>query len=106
MVQPLITPMVKTMKITSNLAYRRRDGEEPCEEEWDLETFSNHSQYVMFDDYGSGKVTSFGQVGHVEQVLSDSKIHVFTPRSDPENISSVHTNLGGVVVLFSELILG
>ena len=55
MVQPQITPMVKKKKMTSNLAKRKRDGEKPCEENWDLETFSNNSQYVMFDEHGEGK---------------------------------------------------
>ena len=41
----------------------------------------------MFDEYGEGKVASFGQLGQEEQGLSDSKSHVPTPRSYLENIS-------------------
>ena len=56
-------------------------------EDLDLETFINNSHYVVFDEYSEGKVASFGQLGQIEQGLSDSKSHVPTPRSDLENIS-------------------
>ena len=38
MVQPLITDVAKKMKMSSNIAKRKREDEEPkvhCEEDWD-----------------------------------------------------------------------
>ena len=42
------------------------------DEDWKLETFSNNTHYVKFYEYSGGKVTSFGQVGQVEQGLQKS----------------------------------
>ena len=47
MVQPLISGVVKRMKMSSNLAKRKRDQDEPYEEDWGQETYSNSSNHVM-----------------------------------------------------------
>ena len=48
MVQPLISGVVK--KMSSNLARMKRDQDEPCEEDWGQETYSNTSIYVLYDE--------------------------------------------------------
>ena len=52
MVQPLIHPMFKKMRMTVNLAKTKRDEEEVM----DLEVFSNEKHFVRYDTYGRGKI--------------------------------------------------
>ena len=50
MVQPLISDVAKNLKMSSNIAKRKREDEEPevhCEEDWDEELYSNSINYVM-----------------------------------------------------------
>ena len=77
MVQPLIQPMVK--KMTTNLAKRKRDEEEQCEEDWDQrQTLCKlYSMALVMSN-----VSSFGQV---KSYLS--KRQFFPNRSDPVNVS-------------------
>ena len=49
MVQPIIKSMVQKMWMTKNPAKRRRDGEEPCVEDRDLEVFSNNTHKVNYE---------------------------------------------------------
>ena len=59
MVQPLIQPMVKKMKMQENLA-KKTDEEKPCKEDWDLEVFYDKKYFVKYDKYGSGNAFLFG----------------------------------------------
>ena len=56
MVQPLIQPMVKKMRITGNFAKRKRDKEESSEEDRDLEAFSNETNFVEYVKFVSGEI--------------------------------------------------
>ena len=65
MVHPWISIVAKKMKMCSNIAKRKREKEEPedpCEEDWGEELYSNSSNYVLFNEYGKGKVATFGQL--------------------------------------------
>ena len=63
MFQPLISVVAK--KMSSNIAKTNKENEEPedpCEEDWGEKLYSNSSNYIMFDEYGKGKVATFGQL--------------------------------------------
>ena len=55
-VQPLISDVAKKMRMSSNLAKRKRQEDEPAhpEDDWDDEVYSNTSSFVQFDQYGQG----------------------------------------------------
>ena len=56
------------MKMSSNLAKRKRDEEdpeEPCEEEWGQEIYSNPSNFVSYGEYSNGKEAAFGQLSSI-----------------------------------------
>ena len=60
-VQPLISDVAKKMRMSSNLAKRKREEEEPAhlEDDWEGELHSNSSTFVCFDKYGHGEVATF-----------------------------------------------
>ena len=65
MVQPLISVVAKKMKMSSNIAKRKRKKEEQevhCGEDWGEEIYSNSSNFIIFDDYGKGEVATFCQL--------------------------------------------
>ena len=51
----------KKMRMSSNLAKRKREEEEPVhwEDEWEGELYSNSSNYVTWNQYGNGEVATF-----------------------------------------------
>ena len=64
MVQTLISDVAKKMKMSSNIAKRKREEEEQvhCEDDWEEELYSNSSNYVIWNKYGNGEVASFGLI--------------------------------------------
>ena len=78
-VQPLISDVAK--KMSSNLAKRKREEEEPAhpEDDWEEELHSNSSTFVCFNQYGRGKVATFckllvSMVNHGKDTTSNSNI--------------------------------
>ena len=55
--------------MTGYLAKRKKDEEQPCEEDWDLEVLSNNIHFVEYDKYGSHNVSSFGHVNLAFQTV-------------------------------------
>ena len=52
MVQPLISVVAKKMKMSSNIAKRKREKDKlefHCEEDWGEERYSNSSKFIIFD---------------------------------------------------------
>ena len=64
-VQPLISVVAKRMKLSSNIAKRKIDQDEPdgpCEEDWGHKIYSSSSNVVYYDEYGKTKVATFDQL--------------------------------------------
>ena len=74
-VQPLISEVAKKMRMSSNLAKRKRPEDEPAhpEDDWHDEVYSNTSSFVQFDHFGQvmnaifrkGPVSPVLQGGHI-----------------------------------------
>ena len=72
MVQTQISDVAKKMRMSSNLAKRKRKEEEPAhwEDEWEGELYSNSSNYnVTWNLYSNGEVATFGIQLPVNTVL-------------------------------------
>ena len=69
MVQPLIQIMVKKMRMTGNLAKRKRNKEEPTEEERDLEVFSNEKHFVKKEKFSFSQSSQFLYQYHNRRIL-------------------------------------
>ena len=63
-VQPLISDVAKKMRMSSNLAKRKREEDEPAhpEDDWEDEVYSNTSSFVCFNQYGRGEIATFSKV--------------------------------------------
>ena len=46
------------MRLSGNIAKKRRDEKEPVEEDRELETFFDETHFVEFDKHGSGQFWS------------------------------------------------
>ena len=78
------------MKMSSNLANRKRDEDElgvPCEEDWDQEIYSNSSNFVYYDKYGKGKVVTFGQLSSIS---GQNKIQAYLTKTVPKLEDNTH----------------
>ena len=64
LVQTLISDVAKKMRMSSNLAKRKREEQESAhwEDEWKGELYSNSRNYVTWNQYVNGEVPTFGQV--------------------------------------------
>ena len=81
----------KVTTFSSNIAKRKREPKDPCEEDWGVELYSNSSNYVLFDEYCKGKVATFGQLS------SSSVYHGQFTASNVSDIPKVETSdLGNI----------
>ena len=74
-VQPLISEVAKKMRMSSNLAKRKRPEDETAhpEDDWHGEVYSNASSYVLYDKFGQGVIATFSK-GPVSSVLKGGHI--------------------------------
>ena len=76
-----LSNVAKKMRMSSNLAKRKREEYEPAhpEDDWEDEAYSNASSFVCFDQYGRGEIATFckfpvSTVKHGQTTTSNSKI--------------------------------
>ena len=74
-IQPLISDVAKKMRMSSNLAKRKRPEDETAhpEDDWHGEVYSNASSYVLYDKFGQGVIATFSK-GPVSSVLKGGHI--------------------------------
>ena len=104
--QPLISEVVKKMRMSTNPAKRKQPEDETAhlEEDWQgEELFSNSSTFVVWNKYGHGVTATFGkdQVSSVLLGISNSNESCFVDISGSKEIAQCDglKNLSTLVTL-------